>query len=138
MARMRNECVRRVTLAALATMAMVVIGSTPLAAQTVVDATTAEFQPSADHSRTLSDGTPLVTSYLFQIYPVGSSTPSHAINIGKPAPGTDGLIRFQFSTLLTTPLIAGTTYQATVSAVGPGGTAASTPSNTFGISTPCA
>src|SRR3990170_5788168 len=126
MSRMVKICARRVLLAMLA----ISVWSIPAGAQTVVDATTAEFQPSADHDATV-EGTPLVTSYLLQFFPGGSSSASHSIDMGKPAPGTDGLIRFQFTSRLTAPLVPGTTYQARVSAVGPGGTAPSTLSNTF-------
>ena len=124
--------VRRVVLA----MAAMVFMSIPAGAQTVVDATTAEFQPSADHNTT-SNGTALVTSYLLQFFPGGSSSASHSIDMGKPAPGTDGLIRFAFTSRLATPLVAGTNYQARVSAIGPGGTSASRLSNTFTVSASC-
>jgi hypothetical protein len=110
---------------------------TPAAAQTVIDATTAEFQASADHSAS-SEGTPLVSSYLLQIFPTGSTTPSHSIDIGKPNPDGAGLIRFEFLSRLTTPLVPGTIYEARVSAVGPGGTSASLVSNPFTTSAPCA
>lgn len=111
---------------------------THVAAQTVIDATTAEFQASADHSATSSDGTPLVSSYRLQIFPTGSSTPSYSIDIGKPDPDSAGLIRFPFLSRLTTPLVPGTIYEARVSAVGPGGTSASLVSNPFTSSAPCA
>ena len=133
MFRMVKVSARRVVLA----MAATVFASIPASAQTVVDATTAEFQPSADHG-TISNGTALVTSYLLQFFPGGSSSASHSIDMGKPAPGTDGLIRFVFTSHLATPLVAGTTYQARVSAIGPGGTTPSTLSNAFMVSSPCA
>src|SRR5688500_8866263 len=129
---LRMVCARRAMFAAL----VVIIGSVAASAQTVVDATTAEFQPSADHNTTVN-GTPLVSSYLLQFFPVGSSSASHSIDMAKPAPDSDGLIRFPFASRLTTPLVAGTTYQATVSAVGPGGIAASALSNPFTTSSPC-
>ena len=132
---MRNVCVR-LALALVATVAMVVAGVMPATAQTVVDPTTAEFQPSADHSVT-SDGIPLVTSYLLRFFPAGSSTPSHSMDIGKPAPDPDGLIRFRFTSELPTPLVPGITYEARVSAVGPGGSAASLVSNPFTGPPPC-
>ena len=106
-------------------------------AQTVANATTAEFQPSSDHGAIDPAGTPLVTTYLLQFFPVGSATSSHAIDIGKPVPGADGLIRFPFTSRLTTPSDRGTIYRARVSAVGPGGTVASALSNTFTASRAC-
>ena len=130
MAGMRKVCVRLPVLALVAIAAMGAAGVVPATAQTVDDATTAEFQPSADHSVTL-DGVPLVTSYLLQFFPAGSSSPSHSIDIGKPAPDPDGLIRFRFTSQLPTPLVPGTTYEARVSAVGPGGSSASGVSNPF-------
>lgn len=127
---MRNLCVRLAMLA-VGPIAMVVAWVVPATAQTVVDATTAEFQPSPDHSVT-SDGIPRVTSYLLQFFPAGSSSPSHSIDIGKPAPDADGLIRFRFTPQLEqTPLVPGTTYEARVSAVGPGGSSTSGVSNPF-------
>ena len=105
--------------------------TTPAAAQTVTDATTAEFVPSAEHNATTVDGTPLVSSYLLQIFPLGSSTPSHSLNLGKPSPDPDGLIRAEFVSRLSTPLLAGVTYEARVSSVGPGGTSPSQVSNAF-------
>jgi len=110
----------------------------PAAAQSVIDATTAEFQPSADHNATANDGTPLVNSYLLHIFATGSSIPSYSIDMGKPAPGADGVIRFVFTSRLTVPLVGGTIYEARVSAVGPGGSSASQISNTFASSAPCA
>ena len=133
---MRNVCMRLAVLALVAIGALVVAGVVPATAQTVVDATTAEFQPSADHS-VMSDGIPLVTSYLLQFFPAGSSSPSHSIGIGKPAPDPDGLIRVRFTSLLQTPLAPGTTYEARVSAVGPGGSSASGVSNPFTGPPPC-
>src|SRR5687768_16456413 len=100
---MVKDVARRVVLA----MAAAVFMSIPAGAQTVVDATTAEFEPSADHNTT-SNGTALVTSYLLQFFPGGSSSASHSIDMGKPAPGTNGLIRFVFTSRLATPLVAGT------------------------------
>jgi hypothetical protein len=127
-------CAFRLALA----MAAMMFGAISAGAQTVVDATTAEFEPSADHNGSTADGTALVTSYLLQFFPGGSSSASHSIDMGKPAPSTGGVIRFEFASRLTTPLVAGTTYQARVSAIGPGGTSPSNLSNPFAVSSPCA
>ena len=118
MSRVMNVCVRR-----LAAIVFGLITLTPFsaAAQTVMDATTAEFTASADHNGTAADGTPLLTSYRLDIFPVGSSTPSLTVNLGKPAPGASSLISVRFDTLLPAPLAIGTTYEARVTAIGPGG-----------------
>jgi hypothetical protein len=123
-------------LAALASLISPAAGS----AQTVYDPTTAEFGPSPDHSATSTNGTPLVSYYLLEIFPVGSSQASYSIRLGKPAPGSDGLIRVAFVPLLAKPLTGGINYQARVSAVGPGGATRSQTSNVFAssASAPCA
>ena len=137
MAGTRNACVY-FFLSVLTIVLSMLAMPAPAAAQTVIDATTAEFQPSADHGATANDGSPLVNSYLLQIFPTGSSIPSYSIDIGKPNPDADGLIRFAFASRLTVPLVGGTIYEARVSAVGPGGSSASQASNTFASSAPCA
>ena len=137
MAGTRNACVYKFLTTVMIVLVTLAVPA-PAAAQTVIDATTAEFQASADHSATSSDGTPLVTSYLLQIFPTGSTTPAYSIDIGKPNPDGAGLIRFVFLSRLTTPLVPGTIYEARVSAVGPGGTSASPVSNAFTTSAPCA
>ena len=132
-----NSRPRRSPSAAALTIAIALSGAAPALSQTVVDPTTAEFQPSPDHDVTTPDGTAWVTSYLLQIFPSGSSTPAYSIDMGKPAPGTDGVIRFEFASRLTTPLVPGIVYQARVSAVGPGGSGISTVSNPFSSSVVC-
>src|SRR5262245_233100 len=128
---------RRAVRALLATVTLASAGSVSALAQPVVDPTIAEFEPSPDHAITTPEGAPWVSSYLLQFFPVGSSTPSHSIDIGKPAPGPDGLIRFEFASRLPSPLVPGTIYEARVSAVGPGGSTASQPSNPFTRSATC-
>jgi hypothetical protein len=123
---------------ALAILAIAIAGVSPARAQTVLDPTTAEFQPSPDHDVTTPEGAAWVTSYLLQIFPTGSSTPSFSIDMGKPAPAADGWIRFEFASRLTSPLVPGSVYQARVTAIGPGGTAASAVSNAFSSSVVCA
>jgi hypothetical protein len=110
----------------------------PALAQTTLDATTAEFAASADHSALSADGNPRVTSYRLEIFPAGSTTPAFSLQLGKPAPDGQGLIRVAFAPLLPAPLVGGTIYQARVSAVGPGGASASDLSNAFATSAPCA
>jgi len=127
----------RILIAALTIVAMSALASTA-GAQTVVDATTAEFEPSPDHSAVSAEGTPLLTFYLLEFFPAGSSTPSHTIDLGKPVPAADGYIRVAFVPLMPAPLVAGTIYQARISAVGPGGRGTSELSNSFANSAACA
>lgn len=106
-------------------------------AQAVLDPTTAEFDPSTDHNVTV-DGTAIVTSYTLAVYQAGGTTPIQTLDLGKPNPGTDGKIRVNFITLLTTPLTPGVVYEARVRAEGPGGSGESTVSNTFSFPVVCA
>ena len=103
-----------------------------------MDATTVEFSASGDHDSVATDGTPVVTSYRLDIFPAGGATPSHSVSLGKPTPGTTGLISMRFDTLLATPLVVGTTYELRVTSIGPGGSTISAVSNTFARSGPCA
>ena len=99
-------------------------GVRPLAAQTLVNPTKVEFNPSGDHD-VLLDGTPMVERYEMEIFVQGATQPTRTVNLGKPSPGGDGKILINFVNLLSEPLPTGTIYIATVSAVGPGGRATS-------------
>jgi hypothetical protein len=114
----------------------VVASMIALSAQTVVDPRYVEFNPSPDHNTLASDGSPLVSRYWLSLYPAGSTTAFATVDMGKPAPGTGGIIRVDFLPLLTTAPTSGVTYDARVTAVGPGGATASSPSNTFSFSAP--
>ncbi len=89
-----------------------------------------EFDPSADHHRTVG-GVAVVSGYQLRFYNVGGSQPLRVIELGKPAPEADGRIRFNFTPLLGAWPVDGVVYEARVAAVGPGGSAASTVSNQF-------
>jgi hypothetical protein len=107
-------------------------------AQTITDARRVEFTPSADHSAVdPSTGVQLVTNYTLDVYVAGDTTSLQTANLGKPIPDADGMIRVDFVALLSTALTPGTIYETVVSAVGPGGAAASPRSNTFAFSAPC-
>jgi hypothetical protein len=116
--------------------ALIILLPSTAAAQAVVDARTVEFNPSPDHDAT-SDGVPVVTSYQLQIFQAGGSLVQSA-DLGKPAPESDGLIRMDFVSRLSTPLAGGQLYEARVAAVGPGGVGASTVSNQFSFTPTCA
>ncbi len=109
------------------------------AAQSISDARRLEFTPSPDHNTVdAATGAELVISYTLEVYISGGATPVQTANLGKPAPDADGMIRLDFVALLPVPLTPGVVYESVVSAVGPGGAAASSRSNTFGFTPPCA
>ena len=120
--------------------AILLLGIVPaVSAQSISDARRVEFTPSPDHSAVdPNSGAALVTNYTLAVYVAGGATPVSTANLGKPALDVDGMIRLDFVALLTTPLSNGVVYESIVSAVGPGGTSASTRSNTFAFSAPCA
>ena len=106
-------------------------------AQDIVDARRVEFTPSVDND-VLSGSTPLVTSYSLDVFVAGGTTPVETVNLGKPAPDVDGMIRVDFVALLTTPLTPGVVYETALSSVGPGGVSVpAARSNTFSFSQPC-
>ena len=100
-----------------------VLMAAPVSAQSVVDPTTAEFDPSPDQN-TLINGVPMLDHYELEIFQ-GQTAPLRTLNLGKPAPASDGKIRVNFASLLVPPLTPGLIYTADVVAVGPGGRAAS-------------
>jgi len=106
-------------------------------AQTVTNPRIVEFDPSADHSVTLSDGQPAVERYDLEIYMAGATAPFHTVNLGKPAPQADGKIRYDFSSQVAGWPLPGGIYEARVSAVGPTGVGRSDVSNPFTFSAPC-
>jgi regulation of enolase protein 1 (concanavalin A-like superfamily) len=79
-----------------------------------------QFQASADHAT-------LVTSYRLDVFAAGAdpntATPVTSANLGKPVPDASNNITVDESTLFS-GLVPGT-YQATVSAIGSGGTSRS-------------
>jgi hypothetical protein len=129
-----TSTIRRVLAVA---MLMSAIGATKVRAQSITDANRVEFNPSADHSTLDANGNAIVTGYTMTIFTAGGTTPVRTLNLGKPSPGTDGFIRLDFSTLLSSPLAAGVSYEALVEAVGPGGSSGGTRTNTFGYTPTC-
>jgi Viral BACON domain/Putative binding domain, N-terminal len=105
-------------------------------AQTI-NPTTAEFVPSPDHSATLPDGTAALTRYDLEFYNAGAASPFQSVSLGKPTPGTGGVIRVLLTSVLTSLPSPGIMYEARVAAVGPGGMSRSTASNTFSFTSPC-
>ena len=95
--------------------------------------TTAQFTASSDHDAVAADGiTPLVSSYELEFYLSGATQPFQTLSLGKPTPDVQGTITVNFATLMGAALPSpGIVYVATVSAIGPGGAAASAFSNLF-------
>jgi hypothetical protein len=89
------------------------------------------FQPSPQHSSTLASGQPAVTGYELGFFRAGSTERVLSVDLGKPAPQSDGLIRVDYTTRITSWPLIGEDAQARVTAIGPGGTGTSTVSNTF-------
>ncbi len=114
-------------------------GALPLSAQTVTNPRILNFAPSSDHNAILSDGSAKVSRYDLRFYYQGATQPFQTNSLGKAAPGADGLIHLNLARTVTAwPLNVGTTFEASVSAVGPGGTAESARSNPFTFSSPLA
>ena len=121
----------------LLTLLLAVCFAAPLHAQSIVDARRVEFTPSADHNAVDANGVAIVTRYSMQIFVSGGATAVQTLNLGKPSPGTDGMIRLDFVSLLTTPLTNGVIYEALVEAVGPSGSSGGTRTNTFSFGSTC-
>ncbi len=109
-------------------------------AQVLNDPRIAEFDPSPDHWQTLETGEPAVVRYELGMYMLGAPAPFATVDMGKPSPGADGKVRFDFASRGAGWPRTGTYYEARVSAVGPEGAALSDASNpfTFGTASSCA
>ncbi len=106
-----------------------------LLAQATVNPTRALFAPSPDHNATDSTGAAVVQSYQLKLYLVGATTPFQTVSLGKPTPDGTGTITVDLTSIFVGWPVPGTNYVADVAAVGPGGTNASAPSNTFSFTT---
>jgi Viral BACON domain/Putative binding domain, N-terminal len=116
---------------------LVVASAIVLSAQTVVDPRYVEFTPSVDHDALGSDGAPLVERYSLSVFVVGSSVAFDTMDLGKPAP-SGGIIRVDFLPLLHSTPAPSVVFEARVTAIGPGGSTGSAPSNGFSFTPPCA
>jgi hypothetical protein len=94
----------------------------------------AEFDPSPDHWAVLDDGQPAVLRYELQMYLLGAASPLLTVDMGKPSPGQDGKIRFDFTSAAAGLAWPAGQLEARVNAVGPEGSAASAASNPFSFS----
>lgn len=93
------------------------------AAQIPSDPRVVEFEPSPDHSRIVR-GAPMIDRYELRFSAVGSEAILQTIDMGKPAPDADGLIRYSFAGALTGWAVQNVPYEARVIAVGRYGTSA--------------
>jgi hypothetical protein len=127
-------------LLALAGIAFTLMFAATAAAQVVSDPRIAEFDPSPDHWQSLESGEPAVVRYELGMYMLGAASPFATVDMGKPSPGADGKIRYDFASGVAGWPLTGGYYEARVSAVGPEGAALSDPSNpfTFGTASSCA
>ena len=107
----------------------VMVGSGVVSGQpNVINPTTLSFTPSPDHATG-------VTSYRAEWYAAGATAPMMSSDLGKPTPGSTGDISLPIASLIQ-PIGAGVGYTCKVVAVGPGGEAASDPSNPFDVAGP--
>ena len=88
---------------------------------------------STDHLTTLSDGRPAVSGYTLEVWLPGSNTstavPYKTSDLGKPASTTTSLTLDQQTFFNSLP--KGQEFFTTITAIGPGGSARSGPSNSF-------
>jgi len=116
---------------------IVAISSSRVLAQTTLNPTTAVFTASSDQNTTLPDGTPVLQYYQLDLYLSGASAPFQSNSLGKPTPDSTGTITADLRSIFAGWPVPGTVYVADVAAVGPGGSAASAQSNTFGFTASC-
>jgi hypothetical protein len=102
-----------------------VIATTPVFAQTVVNPIIVTFAASSDQDATTSSGAPLLTSYELEFYMSGATQPFQTVGLGKPTPDGSNAITVNFATLLSPVPPLGVVYAASVAAVGPGGRSSS-------------
>jgi len=122
---------RALGLTALLSTIFTIASAATLQAQVLTDPRIAEFNPSPDHWVVLNNGEQAVLRYELGVCVLGASVPFATVDMGKPSPGPDGKIRYDFSALVAAWPLPGGGYEARVSAVGPQGAALSNPSNPF-------
>lgn len=105
---------------ALALFVLVSVPALASAQGTVLNPRRAEFTVAGDHQD--------VVRYELRHYRAGESTPVRIDNLGKPTPDAAGTATATFPALPDDP---GVVYVARVVSIGPGGEAASEPSNRF-------
>lgn len=99
-----------------------------VSAQTTVNPTKATFTASADHN-TVTSGVVILTSYQLDVMrDTATGALAFSYGMGKPTPATGNVITVTIPAFLT---MGNGTYVAKVTAIGPGGTGISAPSNPF-------
>ena len=111
--------------------------ATTARAQPLVDPNFLEFTVSPDHDALDPSGVAIVQRYDLLLYTVGSSTPTRTVPLGKPAPDPAGTVRLPLTTIFSPLPAGGISYEVRIAAAGPGGSAASAPSNAFTFGVPC-
>lgn len=106
------------------------VHASPVAAQTQ-NPNVIAFMPSPQHAATLSTGQPAVSRYDLTFYRAGTTERVLSIDLGKPAPQSDGVIRVDYSSRVGSWPSPGVESEARITAIGPGGSGLSDPSNTF-------
>jgi hypothetical protein len=101
------------------------------------DPRSVEFKPSELHSSLAPGGAPYVSRYDLEFYYPEALEPFQVVNLGKPNPDPDGVVRAIFIGVPFSWPSSGLTYVARVAAVGPTGTGRSDASNTFVFSGSC-
>jgi len=114
----RGKLARRLVLVALFS-----LSASALRAQTI-DPNVVEFVPPAEHWTT-------VDHYLLSFYQSGGTDAVLSLNLGKPAPQVDGMIRVDYNQMFGAWPLPNTQSEGRVSAVTAGGSAISDPSNAF-------
>lgn len=113
----------------LAALALVVHAS-PSVSQTA-NPNVVAFLPSPQHSAKLATGQPVVSRYDLTFYRAGTTEPFLSVDLGKPSPQADGVIRADYTDRIASWPLPGVECEARVTAVGSEGAGTSDPSNAF-------
>ena len=109
-------------------LAILALAAVSAPAQIVINPTTVECIASADHN-TMFEGQPVLTTYRLELFLQGGTTPAKVIDLGKPTPGTGGLITIVNPAYFV--MAVDGAYTGQIVAVGPGGEGRSEMSNIF-------
>ena len=107
----------------------VFLGPATLHAQ--INPNVVEFLPSAEHHTTLASGQPAISRYEFLVYQPGTLDPYLRVDLGKPAPQADGVIRVSFISQVAVWPLPNVASDARIAAYGPTGVGVSGVSNPF-------
>ena len=113
----------------VAAVAALLVASAPVSAQTNVNVV--EFLPAPAHHVVAASGQPVVARYEFLVYQAGALDPYLRVNLGKPAPQADGVIRTDFRGLVPVWPLPNVRSESRIAAYGPDGYVFSPVSNSF-------